>query len=273
MAAQTGLQVRPVFIRTDDEKLAALKRGDVQAGWFSSTAALDAVRRANGEALAAAFPGGLSQDDQALLVVRRTNPITLDQLLKCGRRLSFGEGPRGSVAGVMAPTAQLFTPGGTTPELCFRTVHAGEMAENPGAVASGALDAAITDPADLDRYQGLEQPGAENPVRVIWASTVLPVDTIVLRKDLDPSVREKLRAFFVGYGHAPGAAGLDQSMTLHDLGYGGFREVDDAQLVLPFKEMEAAMRLRVARNAGDLKAQRQAEAELSRLHRAEAKSD
>ncbi len=272
MAVQTGLKVKAVFIRSDDDEAAAFRRGDVQAGWFSAPVALDAVRHAKGEVAAAPTLAAESDGDAAVLLVRAASPITIDQLLKCGRRLSFAEGPPRSVAGVLAPTAQLFAPKAATPESCFRVVRAGGLKANALAVASGGLDAAVSD-TDTLRALGTERPAAASQVKAIWTSRPLPGDVVVLRKDLDPSLREKLRAFLVSYGHATGAAGDRQRKVLAALGYSEMGEADNDDLVLPFREMEAAMRLRAARNSGDQKAQRQAEAELARVVREEAAND
>ena len=38
-------------------------------------------------------------------------------------------------------------------------------------------------------------------------SPELPESSIVVRKDLDPAVKEKIRAFFLTYGQAPGPQG------------------------------------------------------------------
>jgi hypothetical protein len=83
-------------------------------------------------------------------------------------------------------------------------------------------------------------------VQVIWTSPDLPESSIVVRKDLDPAIKEKIRAFFLSYGAAPGAEGERQRQVLKMLTYSGFEPADNTYLD-PVRQMEAADDLGVAR--------------------------
>lgn len=267
MQAQTGLTVRPYFAPGYETAVEALKQRRVQAGWFSNTTGMEAVKRGDGEVFASvdlAPDGGFA----SVLVVRADRPITLDQVLKCGRRLSFGFGEPGSTSGTLAPTAELFAPRGVEPVACFKSVRRANHAANLKSVASGAIDVATGDTYAMS-LMARSHPEMARRLRVIWTSSPLPGDPLMWRRDLDPSVKEKLRAFFLNYGKAPGAEGDRQRKVLAGLGFGGFHPDDDDHF-LPVREMQAKADLLQARNAHDPRAARAAETELARVRRAEA---
>ena len=270
MQAQTGLRVEPVFEPTGQAEVEALEGGRADAGLFIDAAGLAAVRRAGGEVFAAARSRAAPDGRAGVLVVRAKSPLTLEQLLRCGRRLSYGGGDPLSVAATLAPSVYLFAPRGLTPAACFRRVRVGDPAGNLTSVASGGLDAAASDTSSL-RALTAARPQAARELKVIWTSPALPLEPVIWRKDLDPSVKEKLRAFLMGYGQAPGAEGARQRQVLAGVGLDRFAPAGD-DLLLPLAEMDATQALMQARDARDLAAARRAEAELARVRRAQAQA-
>ncbi len=93
-----------------------------------------------------------------------------------------------------------------------------------------------------------EQSGMAEKVQVIWTSPPLPESAILVRKDLDPAVKAKLRDFFLHYGQ--GADGAAQRKVMHDLTYAGFMPADDSYLD-PVRLMVASDDLARAKRSGD----------------------
>src|SRR3954466_12026453 len=87
-------------------------------------------------------------------------------------------------------------------------------------------------------------------IETIWSSPPLPESSIVVRKDLDPAIKEKLRQFFLTYGTGQDATGEKQRAVLKGLAYGGFRPADNTYLD-PIREMRAAQEVADARKSGD----------------------
>jgi phosphonate transport system substrate-binding protein len=269
MQAQTGLKVSPYFAPGYDPAVEALKLDRVQAGLFSNTSGLAAARRGGGEVFASVdlAPGvGFA----SVLMVRADRPITLDQVLHCGRRFSFGLGVPGSTSATLAPVAELFAPHGIEPNACFKVVRRAGHKANILSVVSGDLDLAVSDTAALAMAER-DDPKIAGEIKVLWTSPPLPPEPLLWRRDLDPSVKEKLRAFFLGYGKAPGAEGERQRKVLAGLGFGAFQPADDSHF-LPVREMQAKKELLDARNAHDARAAHAAESELARIRRAEARA-
>jgi phosphonate transport system substrate-binding protein len=111
------------------------------------------------------------------------------------------------------------------------------------------LDAATNNTVGLLFYRR-ENPQLADRIETIWISPPLPESSILVRKDLDPALKEKIRQFFLTYGTGTGPQAERQRQVLQKLAYGGFRPADDSYLD-PIREMEAAQALSVARKSGD----------------------
>lgn len=272
MERSTGLPVHPAFARSDAAAIDSMRFRQSDLGWFSNNAGLKAVQQANGEVFAqvsrASAPGG----DQSVIVVRRGGGITLAQLLACNRRLSFGTGGPKSTAGTLAPLTYLFAPRGLDPARCFRTVRTASAEGNLYAVGAGVLDAAADSAETMALMAAHDTPFARRTLsnlQVIWRSPTLPEDPVIWRKDLDPSVKAKLRSFFFSYGLGDTPEAARQKRVLKRLGLGPFQPADDGHLI-PVREMQATETLVAARLAGDAAGVQRAQAELAEIAKEKA---
>lgn len=249
MGKLTGLRVEPVFASNYTALVTAMAADQIDAGWFSNASGLEAVRRGGGEVFArSSDPTGVD-GYQAILIAATTSGITLDDVVRCDRTLSFGLGDARSTSGTLAPLTYLFAPRNIEPERCFETVRSANHEANLLSVANGVLDVATNNSTNLRRLSAA-RPEVGARVKVIWTSPTIPEDPLVRRKDLDPAVKEKLRQFFLTYGAGTGPEAERQKAILKTLDFGTFRPADDTHL-LPVREMEATEQLLQARNGGD----------------------
>jgi phosphonate transport system substrate-binding protein len=249
MQKATGLKIKPFFATNYSSLVEAMRFKQVQVGWYSALPALEAVNRADGEVLGRVVDGGGNGVYRAVLIARKGSGVTLDKVLKCGKRYNFGIGDPNSTSGTLAPMAYLFTPRGIEPADCFKTVRSASHQANMFAVAQGLVDVATNNTVGVV-FAHRENPAMADKIDVIWTSPDLPESSIVVRKDLDPAIKEKLRAFFLSYGAAPGAEGERQRKILAALAYGGFQPVDDHYLD-PVRRMQASQALSQAKRKGD----------------------
>jgi len=167
-----------------------------------------------------------------------------------GRRLSFAAGDADSITASLAPLTYLFAPRGIDPASCFRQIR--QIADGRSrlaAVADGKVDLAAGAAGPWSLASGGE-PGRANGVRAIWFSPLLPTDSLIWRKDLDPAVKETLRQFFLTYGQGDSTHAGRQKAALAALGLGGFEPADEGHL-LPIREMEATKQWLDARKTKD----------------------
>ncbi|MDB5423422.1 MAG: phosphonate transporter, periplasmic phosphonate-binding protein, partial [Phenylobacterium sp.] len=246
----------------------AMRFNQVQVGWFSALPALEAVNRADAQVLGRVIDAGGDATYTSVLIAKKGSGITLDKVLACGQKYSFGLGDAKSTSGTLAPMAYLFTPKGIEPAKCFKTVRSASHQSNAFSVANGVLDVATNNSVGIVFFKR-ENPKEAAKIDVIWTSQPLPESSIVARKDLDPAIKEKLRQFFLTYGTGTGPAADKQRAVLKDLAYGGFRPADDTYLD-PIREMEASETLAEARRSGDAAKIAKAQAEFNRIRAAAA---
>jgi phosphonate transport system substrate-binding protein len=249
MSKAIGIPVKGSYLTNYTALVEAMRFKQVDFGWFSNLPGLEAVRRADGEVFAhttdpSGVPGYFS-----IIIVPASSKTTLEDLLKCDKSLNFGMGDVKSTSGTLAPKTYLFAPRGIKPEECFKTVKTSNHQSNLNAVRNGVLDAATNNSSSMLREK-IRDPRAADKIRVIWQSPSLPEDPIIWRKDLDAGTREKIRQFFMTYGHGEGPEADRQRALLATLTIMNFEAADDNHL-LPVREMEASEQLEEAKSAGD----------------------
>jgi phosphonate transport system substrate-binding protein len=268
MSAQIGVKVKPYFATNYTSLIEAMRFNQVQVGWFSALPALEAVNRADAQVLGRVIQGGGEDTYTSVLIARKGSGITLDKVLACGKKYSFGLGDAKSTSGTLAPMAYLFTPKGIEPAKCFKAVRSASHQANAFSVANGVLDVATNNSVGVLFFKR-QQPALANKLEVIWTSPPLPESSIVARKDLDPAIKEKMRQFFLTYGTGTGPAADKQRAVLKGLTYGGFRPADDSYLD-PIREMEASEALSEARRSGDAARIATAQADFDKIRAAAA---
>jgi phosphonate transport system substrate-binding protein len=249
MSAQIGVKVKPYFATNYTSLVEAMRFKQVQVGWFSADPALEAVKRANAEVLGRVVDAGGDASYESVLIARKGSGITVDKVLACGKKYNFGIGDAKSTSGTLAPMTYLFDPRSIEPTNCFKTVRSASHQANFLSVATGVLDVATNNTVGLVFYKR-ENPQMFDRIEVIWTSPPLPESSIIVRKDMDPALKEKIRQFFLTYGTGTGPQADRQRKVLVGLAYGGFRPADDSYLD-PVREMEAAQALAEAKKGGD----------------------
>ncbi len=264
MSKQTGLTVKAYYASNYTSLIEAMRFNQVQAGWFSALPALEAVNRSNAEVLGRVVDAGGEGTYESVLIVRKGSGISLDGVLKCGKRYSFGIGDAQSTSGTLAPMAFLFTPKGIEPSECFKAVRSASHQANLFSVANGVVDVATNNTVGLV-FARRENPALAAKVQVIWTSQPLPESSILARKDLDPVIKEKIRSFFLSYGTGDGPDAARQRKVLAGLTYGGFVPADSSYLD-PVREMKASHALSEARRSGNRGKIAAAQQAYSRIH-------
>jgi phosphonate ABC transporter permease subunit PhnE len=242
MQSQTGLTIKAFYSSNYTTLVQAMAFNQTQVGWFSADPAVEAIKRANGEVVARTIDDHGHGFYQSVVLAKKGSGVTLDRLLTCDKTLSFGMGDPSSTSGTLAPLYYLFNPRHIDPQACFKTVRSASHQNNMLSVANGLVDAATNNSVGLAYYSSgsPDVKAAVDRTTVIWTSPDLPESAIVIRKDLDPEVKAKLRQFFTTYGQGPGPEGDRQRAILKKLKYSAFAPADDSYLKSVI-EMEASV--------------------------------
>jgi len=263
MSAAVGVEVEPFFGSNYTVLVEAMRGNQTQVAWFSAKPAVEAIDRADAEVIARTVNKEGLDSYRSTLIVKTGSGITLDQVMACGKRFDFGIGDAQSTSGTLAPMAFLFNPRRIVPSQCFATVRSANHQANAFAVATGVVDVATSNTVNTV-FLNRQNPAIAAQITEIWQSPPIPESGILVRSDLDPAIKEKIRSFFLTYGQGTGAEADRQRGVLARLEYSQFRAADDSYLN-PIREMVADQQLQEARAKNDTAGVTAAEAELQRL--------
>jgi phosphonate transport system substrate-binding protein len=263
MSKSIGVEVEPFFGSNYTVLVEAMRGNQTQVAWFSAKPAVEAIDRADAEVIARTVNKEGLDSYRSTLIVKTGSGITLDQVLACGKKYDLGIGDAQSTSGTLAPMAFLFNPRNIVPAQCFKTVRSANHQANAFAVATGVVDVATSNTVNTT-FLNRQNPAIAAQLTDIWESPPIPESGILVRGDLDPALKEKIRSFFLTYGRGEGVEAERQRRVLAGLEYSQFRSADDSYLN-PIREMIADQKLNEAREAGNAAAVTAAEAELQRL--------
>lgn len=263
MSKAIGVPVKPYFGSNYTVLVEAMRGNQTQVAWFSAKPAVEAIDRAEAEVIARTVNKEGLDSYRSTLIVRAGSGITLEQVMACGKRFDFGIGDAQSTSGTLAPMAFLFNPRGIVPAQCFKTVRSANHQSNAFSVASGVLDVATSNTVNTV-FLTKQNPQIAAQIQEIWQSPPIPESGILVREDLDPALKEKIRSFFLTYGQGDTVEAERQRQVLAGLEYSRFNAADDGYLN-PIREMIADQKLGEARAKGDAAGVAAAERELQRL--------
>ncbi len=199
MQKQTGLRVRAFFASDYAGIIEGMRFNKVQVAWMGNKAAAEAVDRASAEVFAQMVNSDGTQGYYSHLIVHRDSPIrTLDDLFKNGKSLSFGNGDPNSTSGFLVPSFYVFSQNKQDAKALFRVVRNANHETNALAVANRLVDVATNNSENLDKFQE-RQPEKFKELRIIWTSPLIPLDPLVMSRNLAEPARTRIREFFYNY--------------------------------------------------------------------------
>lgn len=202
MSEALGMPVNAFYASDYAGVIEAMRFGQVTVAWFGNASAIQAVDRAGGEVFARSVKLDGTQGYYSHILVHVDSDIqTLDDLFAhCGDgTIDFGMGDPNSTSGFLVPSYYVFAQNGIDPQACFNAVRNANHETNLMAVANGQVTAATNNSEQVARSQA-NAPEAAAQVRAIWTSPLIPSDPLVFRADLSDDLKDRIRAFFLGYG-------------------------------------------------------------------------
>jgi len=234
MAKKTGMKINAFFASDYAGIIEGMRFNKVQVAWFGNKSAMEAVDRASGEVFAQMVNVDGTQGYYSHLIVHKDSPIkTLDDVLKNGKNLSFGNGDPNSTSGFLVPSYYVFAQNKIDAKTFFKLSRSANHEGNALAVANKQVDVATNNSENLDKLKD-RLPEKFNDIRVIWTSPLIPLDPLVIRKDLPEATKSKVRDFFYTYGQG-GQQEKDNLFKLSKLS--GFKASSNAQL-MPIRQLE-----------------------------------
>jgi phosphonate transport system substrate-binding protein len=233
MERKTGYKINAFFAPDYAGIIEAMRFNKVQVAWFGNKSAMEAVDRAGGEVFAQMVNADGTQGYYSHLIVHSSSPLkTLDDVLKGAKSLSFGNGDPNSTSGFLVPSYYVFAVNKVDAKSAFKVVRTANHETNALAVANKQVDVATNNSENMEKIRE-RFPEKFKDLRVVWTSPLIPSDPLVMRADLPPAAKQKLRAFFYEYG--ANEAEKAHLMKLSKLA--GFKESSNRQLI-PIRQLE-----------------------------------
>lgn len=234
MAKKTGYKVNAFFAPDYAGIIEGMRFGKVHVAWFGNKSAMEAVDRAGGEIFAQMVNADGTQGYYSHLIVHKDSPLkSLDDVLKNAKNLSFGNGDPNSTSGFLVPSYYVFAQNKIDAKTAFKVSRGANHESNALAVANKQVDVATNNSENLDKIKD-RLPEKFKDIRVVWTSPLIPLDPLVMRKDLPDATKQKLKDFFYGYGKG-GQQEKDVLMKISKLS--AFKPSTNAQLV-PIRQLE-----------------------------------
>jgi len=200
MAKKTGLKIKAHFAPDYAGIIEGMRFNKVQVAWFGNKSAMEAVDRAGGEVFAQMVNADGSQGYYSHLITHRDSNIkSLDDVMKNGKNLSFGNGDPNSTSGFLVPSYYVFALNKQDPKAMFKVVRSANHETNALAVANKQVDVATNNSENLEKIKE-RFPDKFADIRVIWTSPLIPSDPLVMKSDLPEATKAKIANFFYTYG-------------------------------------------------------------------------
>lgn len=234
MEKRTGYKINAFFASDYAGIIEGMRFNKVQVAWLGNKSAMEAVDRANADVFAQMVNLDGSQGYTSHLIVHRDSPIkSIDDMLKNGKSLTFGNGDPNSTSGFLVPGFYVFAQNKIDAKSHFKIVRSANHETNALAVANKQIDVATNNNENLEKVAD-RHPDKFKEIRVIWTSPLIPLDPLVMRRDLPNESKEKIRDFFLSYGKAS-AQEKENLAKLSKLA--GFRASSNRQLI-PIRQLE-----------------------------------
>ena len=256
MEKKTGLTVKSFYAPDYAGVIEAMRFNKIQVAWYGNKAAMEAVDRANGEIFAQIRYKDGSYGYNGLLITHQDSPYkNLEDVFKSSKNINFGIGDPNSTSGFLVPTFYVFAQNNVDYRTAFKTVRNASHGANIQAVLAKQIDVATNNTEDMGKLEA-SRPDLYKQLRIIWRSPLIPSDPFVMRKDLDPAVKAKIRSFVLSYAQTDAA---EKAILNNIYNYDGFRESNNDQLI-PIRQLELFRDLTKVNNDTSLSAEAKAKA-------------
>lgn len=234
MEKQTGFKVKAFFAPDYAGIIEGMRFNKVQVAWHGNKSAMEAVDRANGEVFAQMVNADGTQGYYSHLIVHKDSPLSnLNDMFSNAKNLSFGNGDPNSTSGFLVPGFYVFSQNKLDVKTTFKTVRSANHETNALAVANKQVDVATTNSETLDKIKD-RQPEKFKDIKVIWTSPLIPLDPLVMSKNLPEATKAKIKTFFYNYAKTD-AREKEIAMKLSKLS--GFKPSTNEQLK-PIRQLD-----------------------------------
>jgi len=234
MEKQTGLKVKAFFAPDYAGIIEGMRFNKVQMAWMGNKSAMEAVDRSNAEVFAQMVNADGTQGYYSHLIVHKDSPLNnLNDMFSNAKNLSFGNGDPNSTSGFLVPGFYVFAQNKVDPRTAFKIARSANHEANALAVANKQVDVATNNSENLEKIKE-RQLSKFNDIKIIWTSPLIPLDPLVMSKNLPEATKTKIKTFFYNYAKT-NAREKDIVMKISKLS--GFKASTNEQLK-PIRQLD-----------------------------------
>lgn len=237
MEKAVGMKLNAFFASDYAGIVTAMQYNKVHMAWYGNKSAMEAVDRADGEVFAQIVHATGDGGYYSHLIAHKDSSLSSEKdVLEQAKDLTFGNGDPNSTSGFLVPGYYVFAKNNLDPKIIFKRSLNANHETNALSVANKQVDVATCNSEALQRLERAH-PDKRTLIKVIWTSPLIPADPLVWRKDLPADVKEKVRAFILGYGQNGRPDFERERAILKPLQWSQFRASNNDQL-LPIRQLE-----------------------------------
>ncbi len=233
LSADIDMPVKAVFFDDYSGATKAMQAGELHLAWMGNKHAIETVKKSDSEIFAQVVnvigvPGYYS----LLITQGSRHYANAEDVMKDFQSINFGFGDRHSTSGTTVPLYYLFGKQmRNTSEL--KSFRYANHEQNFLDIVDGKVDVATVSSIMMQRLKE-KYPDKFQQVKVIWSSPLIPSDPLMWSNQLDLSLKNKIKAFFISYGtetaeKTPEKIALEKA-NLSRMKYSGFMVSTNKQL-------------------------------------------
>ena len=199
LAKKTGMKVNGFFASDYAGIIEGMRFNKVHVAWYGNKSAMEAVDRAGGEVFAQMVNADGTQGYYSHLIVHKDSTLNnLNDLFSNAKNLSFGNGDPNSTSGFLVPGFYVFAQNKVDAKTAFKITRSANHEANALAVANKQVDVATNNSENLEKIKE-RQLAKFNDLKIIWTSPLIPLDPLVMSKNLPEATKAKIKTFFYNY--------------------------------------------------------------------------
>lgn len=246
-----GVKINAYFAPDYAGIIEAMRFNKVHVAWYGNKSAIEAVDRADGEVFAQTTGDDGSLGYYSLILVHKDSPYnSIEDVIKNGKDLVFGNGDPNSTSGYLIPTYYIWSKKGINPKTTFKRARNANHEANCLAVATKQVDFATNNTESMDRFEK-SNPDLFKNIKIIWKSPMIPKDPLVWRKDLPRDLKSRLASAILSFGRGANAKKELEILKGVSGGWGTFLVSDNRQL-LPIRELKIAKDINKLKNSPNI---------------------
>ncbi|WP_406657250.1 phosphate/phosphite/phosphonate ABC transporter substrate-binding protein [Methanolobus sp. ZRKC2] len=199
LSSELGMEVKTIKSSDYYVIIDAMEAGELDIAFFGPFSSVIAAERAGSEMIIAGAnaEGNLDTYNSYIIVNKNTGISSIDELAENSHNLTFSFVDPASTSGNLIPRGYLLSKD-INPDTDFKSsiFSSGHDITIKSVVSGNIVDSGAVASTVYERYFANDN-NSETDITIIWKSDPIPPNPIVVRADMDPLLKEKIKNAFL----------------------------------------------------------------------------